>query len=188
MHESPCPLHSGTKDEILMTGFAVERKTEADDPVSGLLSIFDRVAHVTRTITEGDVYLFAGVTGDMSPVHLDAEYAKTLPGGQRVAHGVLILGLMSAASSRWCTEVGLKAFSYGYDRVRFVRPVRFGDTIRVSYRVVEHEFGERRYVAEVEAVNQEDDVVAVARHILWEVLPGDSDARTEEITRSERET
>lgn len=146
--------------------------------------LFNRVATVARTITEGDVYLFAGVTGDMSPVHLNAQYAKRLPGGQRVAHGVLLVGLMSAASSVWCRDVGLDAFSYGYDRVRFVRPVRFGDTIRVSYRLVEHEPGERRYVAEAEALNQEGEVVAVARHILWEVLPEDGDSSRDGEVRS----
>lgn len=135
--------------------------------------IFEHVVEVSRTISEADVYTFAGVTGDLSPVHLNAEYARRLPGGQRVAHGVLIVGLMSAASSAWCSQVGLDAFSYGYDKVRFVRPVRFGDTVTVRYRLAEHAHGERRYVSDVEVVNQAGEVVAVARHILWEVRPGD---------------
>jgi len=126
------------------------------------------VVRVSKTIAEADVYGFAGITGDFSPIHVDAEYARRKPVGERVAHGVLILGLMSAASSTWCRLAAVDALSYGYDRVRFVRPVLFGDTVEVRYKVVERHPEKNQYVADVVAINQRGEVVAVAKHLLWE--------------------
>jgi acyl dehydratase len=121
----------------------------------------------SKTITEFDVYSFAGITGDFYPVHVDAEYAAKQPAGERVAHGVLILGLMSAAAGRWMIRESIDGLAYGYDSVRFTRPVRFGDTITVAYAKVGESGDGRRITCRVEARNQHDDVVAVARHIVW---------------------
>ncbi|MBC9000326.1 dehydratase, partial [Pseudomonas sp. N40(2020)] len=79
-----------------------------------------------RTVTEADIVLHAGQTGDFFPHHMDAEFAKSLPGGQRMAHGTLIL---SMAVGMLAGEINEEAMSYGYDRVRFIRPVHIGDTI-----------------------------------------------------------
>lgn len=121
----------------------------------------------SKTISEFDVYSFAGITGDFYPVHIDAEYAATQPVGERVAHGVLIMGLMSTAGARWMLAAGIDGLSYGYDGVRFTRPVRFGDTITVAYAKVGESEDGKRVRARVEARNQHDDVVAVAEHIVW---------------------
>lgn len=121
----------------------------------------------SKTIGEFDVYSFAGITGDFYPVHVDAEYAATQPVGERVAHGVLIMGLMSATGARWMLAAGIDGLSYGYDRVRFTRPVRFGDTITVAYAKVDESEDGKRIRSRVEARNQHDDVVAVAEHIVW---------------------
>lgn len=121
----------------------------------------------SKTVTEFDVYSFAGVTGDFYPVHIDAEYAATQPVGERVAHGILILGLMSTTAARWMTRESIDGLSYGYDRVRFTRPVLFGDTITVDYAQVGESHGGSRITARVEARNQHDQVVAVAEHTLW---------------------
>lgn len=79
-----------------------------------------------RTITEADIVLHAGQTGDFYPHHMDAEWCKTQVFGQRVAHGTLIL---SVAVGMLAGEINEAAFSYGYDRVRFIAPVFIGDTI-----------------------------------------------------------
>lgn len=122
----------------------------------------------SKTVSESDVYLFAGVTGDFSPVHVNASYAAAQPAlGERVAHGALLLGLMSATSARWCEREGVDALSYGYDRLRFVRPVRFGDTITVSVAPDRELADVGRIETVVEAVNQDGVVVGAARHILW---------------------
>jgi len=121
----------------------------------------------SKTITEFDVYSFAGVTGDFYPVHIDAEYAAKQPVGERVAHGILILGLMSTTAARWMMRESIDGLSYGYDKVRFTRPVLFGDTITVDYAKVAESHEGSRITARVEARNQHDDVVAVGEHILW---------------------
>jgi 3-hydroxybutyryl-CoA dehydratase len=121
----------------------------------------------SKTITETDVYLFAGVTGDFSPVHLNAEYAARAQIGERVAHGVLVIGLMSAVSSLWCARENIDALSYGYEHVRFIKPVRFGDTITVTYAREDELPEEKKILARVEAHNQRGEIVAAAQHILW---------------------
>jgi len=85
-----------------------------------------------RTVTEADVVNFAGLTGDWHPLHTDAEYAQTTPFGERIAHGMLTLCIGSALLFRLGQYAALPrsfiAF-YGMDSVRFVGPVKLGDTI-----------------------------------------------------------
>ncbi len=78
-----------------------------------------------RTITETDFVVHAGHTGDFFPHHMDAEFAKTLLGGQRIAHGTMVFAVGVGLTATLIKPV---AFSYGYDRLRFVRPVHMGDT------------------------------------------------------------
>lgn len=79
-----------------------------------------------RTITEADIVLHAGQTGDFYPEHTDAEWCKTREFGKRVAHGTLVL---SVSVGKLAGEINEAAFSCGYDRVRFIAPVFIGDTI-----------------------------------------------------------
>jgi acyl dehydratase len=92
----------------------------------------------TKTVGESDVYLFAGITGDFSPNHVDEQAMRRTPYGRRIAHGALMIGYMSTASTRAIEqglEMGKQAspVSLGYDRVRFLKAVFFGDTITVRY-------------------------------------------------------
>lgn len=121
----------------------------------------------TKTVGESDVYLFAGVSGDLGPNHVNEEYMRQTRFGRRIAHGVLIVAFMSTCSTKLIEQAGnTPMVSYGYDRIRFVRPVFIGDTITVTYVVatVDDERGEIR--SDVTATNQDGDVVAVATHIL----------------------
>ena len=121
-----------------------------------------------RTVTEADIVLHAGQTGDFFPHHMDVEFAKSLPGGQRIAHGTLIL---SMGVGLLAGDINEEAMTYGYDRVRFIRPVHIGDTITSRSEIValrEHakrptDFG----IAEeqVEVVNQRDEVVVAFVHV-----------------------
>ena len=86
-----------------------------------------------RTITESDIVIHAGQTGDFYPHHMDAEFAKNTPFGQRVAHGTLVL---SVGVGMLANEINDAAFSYGYDRVRFIAPVFIGDTIVSKAEIV----------------------------------------------------
>jgi acyl dehydratase len=137
---------------------------EAD---SGLIPVGTRV-EFAKTIGESDIYLFAGITGDFSPNHVNAEYMKSTPFGTIIAHGVLVIGLMSTCAAKALEQAltSPPAVSYGYDRIRFVKPVRVGDTISVTYEVVSQDPATAKTYAEVTARNQRGDVVAVATHIL----------------------
>lgn len=85
-----------------------------------------------RTITEADIVQFAGVSGDFYPLHMDREYAQRTRFDERIAHGMLTL---SAATGLWVMEPGCVLAFYGIDALRFVRPVKIGDTIYVESEV-----------------------------------------------------
>src|SRR5580704_17647029 len=79
-----------------------------------------------RTITETDVAFNAGHTGDYFPQHVDAEFARETPFGQRIAHGTMTFAIGIGLTADRINPV---AFTYGYDRLRFPKPVFIGDTI-----------------------------------------------------------
>ena len=121
-----------------------------------------------RTITEADVVLHAGQTGDFYPHHMDAEWCKTQPFGQRMAHGTLIF---SVGVGMTAGIINPRAMSYGYDRLRFVRPVFLNDTIRVIVSIKEKRPDPKRkdhgvVVEAMEVLNQRGETVLVAEHLL----------------------
>jgi acyl dehydratase len=122
-------------------------------------------AQFSKTVGESDVYLFAGITGDLDPNHVDEEYCKSTPFGHRIAHGALIVGYMSTASTLVLQGFGGPVVSLGYDRIRFVKPVLIGDTITVNYEIVERDLDRQRTIATVEVTNQRGETVAVATHL-----------------------
>ncbi|HMN84659.1 MAG TPA: MaoC family dehydratase [Bauldia sp.] len=118
-----------------------------------------------KTVSESDVYLFAGITGDFDPIHVNEEYARTTQYGQRIAHGALTLGYMSTASTLIHQGFGRPLVSLGYDRIRIVAPVFIGDTLTVTYTVVATDIEKSRTTAEVVVTNQRGETVVVANHI-----------------------
>ncbi len=134
-----------------------------------------------RTITEADVVLHAGQTGDFYPHHMDAEWCKTQDFKQRIAHGTLIF---SVAVGQTAGEINPEAFSYGYDRLRFIRPVFLGDTIAARCTVKEKRDDAKRphfgvVVELVEALNQRGETVLAAEHLLLvKRRPAEAAART----------
>jgi 3-hydroxybutyryl-CoA dehydratase len=88
-----------------------------------------------RTITEADIVIWCGHTGDHHPMHTDAEYAKSSRFGQRLAPGYMVLAFsIGSAIARDATHL---IANYGADRLRFLRPVFIGDTIKACVRVEE---------------------------------------------------
>jgi 3-hydroxybutyryl-CoA dehydratase len=120
----------------------------------------------TKTVGETDVYLFGGITGDLYRNHVDEEYMRKGPYGGRIAHGALMVGYMSAASSKLTENCPIPIVSYGYDRIRFIKGVRLGDTVTVEYRITEHIPHEAKTIATVTCTNQRGEVVAAATHIM----------------------
>lgn len=121
-----------------------------------------------RTVTEADIIIHAGQTGDFFPHHMDAEWCKTQPFGQRIVHGTLVFGIAIGLTATVVNEV---AMTYGYDRLRFMKPVFIGDTIRVKVSITQkkdHKKPGFGIVTElVEATNQHGEMVMSCEHLLF---------------------
>jgi len=93
-----------------------------------------QTASFSKTISEADVYLFAGVTGDMNPVHIDEIYAKSTRFKNRIVHGMLSAGLISAVIG---TRLPGPGSIYVSQTLNFLAPVNFYDTITATVEVSE---------------------------------------------------
>ncbi len=113
-------------------------------------------ASFSKTVSESDVYLYAGITGDMNPVHVDEEYAKDTAFQGRIAHGMLAAGFISAAMAMKLPGPGA---IYREQTLRFVSPVRIGDTVTATVEIIE--IGNRRKSAKLKTTctNQKGSVV-----------------------------
>ena len=124
----------------------------------------------SKTVSESDVYLFAGISGDFAPNHVNKAYMEKSGYGGLIAHGALLVGFMSACSTRMAeksrTDDSVVGVSLGYDRMRFLAPVYFGDTITVSYTVASIDTEKLRATADIKITNQDGTLVAVATHLL----------------------
>ena len=120
-----------------------------------------------RTVTETDIVIHAGQSGDFFPHHMDEEWCKTQPFKKRIAHGTLIFTIAVGLTAHLINEV---AMTYGYDRLRFIKPVFIGDTIKATVtisNIKEHKKPGFGLVTElVEVFNQHGEVVMVCEHVL----------------------
>ena len=124
----------------------------------------------SKTVSESDVYLFAGISGDFAPNHVNKAYMEKSGYGGLIAHGALLVGFMSTASTQMAAgsraDASVTGVSLGYDRMRFLAPVYFGDTITVEYRITDVDVERRRSSASIEIKNQKGELVTVGTHIL----------------------
>ncbi len=127
----------------------------------------------SKTVSEADIYLFAGITGDFAPNHVNEQVMSRSKYKHRIAHGALMVGFMSTASSKMIevhvrpTETATETVvSLGYDRIRFLGAVFIGDTVTVRYRIKEIDTVRRRSRADITIVNQHGDLVGAGEHIL----------------------
>ena len=101
------------------------------------LEVGQRIAHgSTRTITETDNVLFCGLTMTTQPLHMDEEFAKRSPFGQRIVNGIFTFGLAVGITVPDLTE-GTIVANLGYEKVNHPNPVFAGDTLRVETEVLE---------------------------------------------------
>jgi len=116
-----------------------------------------------RTVTEADVVAFAGVSGDFNPLHTDEEFEKNGPFGRRIGHGVLTLAILTGLWDRLGFLTGSVEAFYGIDKLRFTRPVFFGDSLKATVRVVDKKERETNgmIVFSNEVVNQRGETVLV---------------------------
>jgi acyl dehydratase len=120
-----------------------------------------------RTITEADVVLHAGQTGDFFPHHMDAEWCATQDFKQRIAHGTLVF---SVGIGLTASTINPRAMSYGYDRLRFIRPVFIADTITTTARISEKRDHPKRathgiVVEAITIANQRGEAVLACEHL-----------------------
>ena len=120
-----------------------------------------------RTITEADIVIHAGQTGDNFPHHMDAVWCATQEFGQRMAHGTLVF---SVGIGMTASTINPRAMSYGYDRLRFVKPVFIGDTITVTAKITDMRDHPKRQthgivVEAIQMANQRQETVLVCEHL-----------------------
>lgn len=120
-----------------------------------------------RTVTEADIVIHAGQSGDFFPHHMDEAWCRTQPFGQRIAHGTLVFTVAIGLTADFVNEVSM---TYGYDRLRFTRPVFINDTLRVTVTIKEKKEhkkpGYGLVTEKVECFNQHRELVMVCEHIL----------------------
>ena len=124
-----------------------------------------------KTVSESDIYLFAGITGDFAVNHVNEQYMARSKYGRRIAHGALLIGFASTCSTMMIekcqgTSGDETPVSLGYDKVRFLGPVFIGDTLTLTYTVTEVDVAKRRSRSDLKVVNQRGELVGVAQHIL----------------------
>jgi len=127
----------------------------------GEISVLDKLGvdigyktSVTKTITETDIVMFAGISTDLNPLHINENYAKKTFFGSRIAHGVLSLALVSAAGTELPGLVILLSMSG-----KFLKPVRIGDTITAATEVVAVRKDKAIVTMQTNCTNQNGEVV-----------------------------
>jgi acyl dehydratase len=128
----------------------------------------DKRTTTGRTITETDIVVHAGHSGDFFPHHVDEEWCKTQPFGARIAHGTMTFAIGVGLTA---TQINPRAFTYGYERLRFPKPVYIGDTIHTVVTIGRKEddpkrpgFG--RVVEITETKKQDGSTVMYCEHVL----------------------
>ena len=130
-----------------------------------------RIFTAARTITESDVVNFAGISGDFTQLHVDAEYSKTTPFGQRIAHGLLGLAIASGLATQTSVMEGTVIAFREINEWKFSKPIFIGDTVHVELEVKETKaiprLGGGSVVIELDVKNQHNDTVMKGK---WNVL------------------
>jgi acyl dehydratase len=116
-----------------------------------------------RTVTEADIVMFAGISGDYNPLHINEEYCKTMPFGTRVAHGPLVYAIAAGLLFQLHLYDDTLIAFLGFEKLMFTKPVKPGDTVRARIKVLEKRETsnlERGVMKrELKVLNQRDEVV-----------------------------
>jgi 3-hydroxybutyryl-CoA dehydratase len=123
-------------------------------------------ASFAKTITEADIVQYAGITGDLNPIHIDAEYAKQSMFKERVAHGMLVSGLISAVLG---TRLPGPNSIYLAQDLKFTAPVKIGDTVTAVVTVTEKRDDKRIITLKTTVSNQRGEVVVDGRAVVKKV-------------------
>ena len=113
-------------------------------------------AQFAKTVSESDIYLFAGITGDLNPAHINEDYAKNTFFETRIAHGMLTASFISTVIGTMLPGPGT---IYMRQEVNFLAPVKIGDTVNAIVEVLEIEADKKRVRLKTYCVNQDDTTV-----------------------------
>ena len=113
-------------------------------------------AEISKTISESDIYLYAGITGDFNPVHLNEEHAKRTFFKKRIVHGMLIAGFISTVGA---TKLPGPGTIYISQQLNFLAPAHIGDTITTSVEVVDILLEKNRVKLKTTCTNQNGVVI-----------------------------
>jgi len=116
-------------------------------------------ASASRTITASDIDDFAELTGDHNPIHVDEEFAQRSRWGGRIAHGMLVAGLVTQTLS----DIGGEGAVHVSQQVSFKAPVRIGDTVTVTSEVTD-KIDEKRRLSIVSVWANQDGVTVIEGH------------------------
>lgn len=119
------------------------------------LKIGDK-ASLSKTISESDIYQFAGITGDFNPLHVDAEYAKNSIFSERIAHGILTAGFISSVLAM---KLPGSDTIYLSQNLIFRAPVRIGDTVIAEVEIIEKRDEKKIIRLRTQVRNQRDEIV-----------------------------
>ncbi|MBV7275677.1 MaoC family dehydratase [Clostridium thailandense] len=119
------------------------------------IKIGDKVS-VEKTISETDVYLFAGITGDLNPAHINQVVSEKTMFKGRIAHGILVSGFISACLGMYLPGPGT---IYMGQQLKFTAPVHIGDTIKAEVEVIEMNIEKNRVKLRTVCTNQDGKVV-----------------------------
>ena len=140
------------------------------ESLSGINSVeVGQSVTLRKVVTEQDVQRFADLSGDDNPHHTDADFARQTRFGQRIGHGALLIAYVSTTFTRYVERyltLDAPLVSYGYDRIRFIKPVLFGDEVEIEHTIADIDAAEQKLIADVKITNQRSELVAVARHVM----------------------
>lgn len=150
-------FHSFSRTTMLDISNALKGELMMSHTTKSLIVIGDQ-ATFTKTITEYDVYAFAGIVGDFNPAHIDEEYARNTQFKKRIAHGMLGVGLISTTLG---TKLPGPGTIYLNQEVAFRKPIYFQDTITATVTVEEIVDKGKFNIATIKTtcVNQDGDLV-----------------------------
>ncbi len=136
-------------------------------------------AEFQKTIRESDLLAFSEITGDRDPIHVDEAYAAKSVFGKRIAHGALVMGLLSTTASmisRRAVERGAKgvSVSLGYDKIRFLKPVFIDDTLTATYEIESIDAEKGRSLSRIAVVNQHGETCLAGTHVMRWLPPAEA--------------
>jgi acyl dehydratase len=134
---------------------------------------------LTRTLSEQDLILFAKVSGDTNPVHLDENFASSTIFKTRIAHGMWTASLISCALA---TKLPGPGGIYLGQELKFTRPVKIGDTVTVQLKIVEIDQEKKRATVSTEVINQNKKIVVKGKA---EIMPATESITVDEYTLPE---